>query len=148
MTDFWHFLTLIGICALDSRIGIPLGIGWGVHPGLVFCAGWIGPSLITSPVILLGGRFRQWLVERYEQRQANRSASLVERLWHRYGVPGLGIVAAFSIGPPLGSALAISLGAPVRRVIFWFGLGIVLFSGFFTLFSALGWSGIKHLLEQ
>ena len=38
-----------------------------------------------------------------------------ERLWERYGIYGVGLIAPLIVGVPAAAALGIALGAPRRR---------------------------------
>jgi len=66
-------------------------------------------------------------------------------IWDRYGVVGLGLLAPLLVGAPLGTALGLLPGAPVRRLLLWVSVGIVLWSALLTAAGALGLAGFETL---
>ena len=105
----------------------------------------IGAGLGALATALVGERVRSWLVRRHSGKGETRPHGLVFRIWERYGVIGLGLLAPPLTGAPLGVALGLTLGAPVGRLLLWMSLGIVLWSIPLTLVGALGIEGIKAL---
>ena len=96
-------------------------------------------------VVLLGERLRTWLVRRHGRKEQKGQRGLIYRVWHRYGVIGLGLLAPLLVGGPLGAALGLALGAPAGRLLLWMSLGIVLWSVILTVAGTLGLAGIKAL---
>ena len=84
-------------------------------------------------------------MQRHGRKEKKEQPGLIYRIWHRYGVIGLGLLAPLLTGAPLGVALGLTLGAPSRRLLFWTSVGIVLWSAGLTLAAALGLAGIQAL---
>lgn len=138
-------LTVLGLGALELWAAIPAGLALELHPIAVGIAAAVGAFLGALAVVSLGERVRAWLVQRQGQKKKKGQHGLIYRIWHRYGVIGLGLLAPLLTGAPLGVALGLTLGASSSRLLFWISVGIVLWSTALTLAGALGLAGIQTL---
>ena len=145
MESAMKLLTILGLGAVELWAAIPVGLALQLHPVAVGITAAIGAILGASAVVLLGERVRTWLVQRHGGKEEKREHGLIYRIWHRYGVIGLGLLAPLLTGAPLGAALGLTFGVPAGRLLFWTSLGIVLWSTVLTLAGALGLVGIKTL---
>lgn len=139
--------TVFGLGAVELWAAIPAGLALGLHPvatGIVSAVGAITSGLAVA---LLGDRPRAWLVARHGVPPDGGGHGTIRRIWDRYGVVGLGLLAPLLVGAPLGTALGLLLGAPVRRLLFWVSAGIVLWSALLTAAGALGLAGFETLRE-
>ena len=64
----------------------------------------------------------------------------IERVWKRYGIPGLALQAPLLMGPLLATLLALSLGAPPRPLLLWMLASVVFWGTVLTGGAALGFS--------
>jgi hypothetical protein len=138
-------LTVLGLGALELWAAIPAGFALSlpaITTGVTAAAGAILGALV---VLLLGERARSWLLRHRSGKNEKRPPGRIERIWHRYGVIGLGLLAPLLTGAPLGVALGLTLGAAPRRLFLWISVGIVLWSIALTLVAALGLVGIEAL---
>lgn len=138
-------LTVLGLGAIELWTAIPAGFALKLHPVTIGITAAIGAMLGGVVVILLGERVRSWLMRRYSRKDEKGEQSRIHQIWHRYGVIGLGLLAPLLTGAPLGVALGLTIGAPSGRLLFWIGIGIVLWSTVLTLVGALGVAGIESL---
>jgi len=138
-------LTILSLGALELWAAIPAGLVLQLNPLVVGFTAAIGAMLGALVVVLLGERLRTWLVQRHGGSEKKERHGLIYRIWHRFGVIGLGLLAPLITGAPLGAALGLTLGAPAGRLLFWTCLGIVLWSTVLTLAGALGLAGIETL---
>lgn len=122
---------------------IPSGFVLQLHPLETGIAAAAGAILGVLFVLKLGERIRTLLL--HDRESKGRKLGRIHRIWDRYGIEGLGILAPLLVGAPLGAALGITLGAPVNRLLIWMSLGIVLWSAVFTLAGLLGLAGIEAL---
>lgn len=110
---------------------IPLGLAMGIDPFLVCAVSAAGSTAGAAVVALSGERFRMWLLARRGPKAGNGSgerSGILPRIWDRYGVAGLGLLAPLVTGVPLGAALGVALGAPPGRLLMWLGLGSAVWS--------------------
>lgn len=121
-------LTVLGLGAIELWAAIPTGLVLKVHPVLTAITAAIGALLGVMVVVLLGERVRAWLVKRHRGKSENRQHGRLYRIWYRYGVVGLGLLAPLLVGAPVGTALGITLGAPTGRLLLWMSIGIILWS--------------------
>ena len=88
-------------------------------------------------VVVAGGRL-QHLV--YHSRRLAKRRERIDRVWKRYGIPGLALQAPLLTGPLLATVLALGLGAPPRPLLFWMLASIVFWGATITGAAALGLS--------
>ncbi len=138
-------LTVLGLSTIELWAAIPAGLALQLHPMTVGITAAIGAMLGALAVVLLGERVRTWLVRRHSSKEEKGQHGLIYRIWHRYGVIGLGLLAPLLTGAPLGAALGLTLGVPAGRLLLWISLGIMLWSTVLTLAGALGFAGIETL---
>ena len=137
-------LTVFGLAAVELWAAIPAGLALDLHPVLIGVVSAAGAILGVIVILVLGERVRSWLLRRRggEKRQHGR----IYRIWVRYGVVGLGLLAPLLTGAPLGTALAIAFGAPPGRLLLWMSVGIAAWSALLTTAAALGLAGIESLM--
>ncbi|MBI5878250.1 MAG: small multi-drug export protein [Chloroflexi bacterium] len=138
-------LTILGLGAIELWAAIPAGLALQLHPVSVGITAAIGAMLGALVVVLFGERVRTWLAQRHGRKEEKGRRGLIYRIWRRYGVIGLGLLAPLLTGAPLGAALGLTLGVPAGRLLFWISLGTILWSTGLTLAGALGLAGIETL---
>lgn len=138
-------LTVFSLGALELWAAIPAGLALDLHPIAVCITAAVGAFVGALAVLALGERVRAWLMQRHGQKEKQGQPGLIHRIWHRYGVIGLGLLAPVLTGAPLGVALGLSLGASPGRLLFWTSTGIVLWSPALTAAAVLGVAGIQTL---
>ena len=143
MEHIMKLLTVLGLGAIELWAAIPAGFVLQLHPLETGIAAGTGAILGVLVVLKLGGRMRTILM--HNRKSEDKKLGRIHRIWDRYGVEGLGMLAPLLVGAPLGVVLGITLGAPVNRILIWMSLGIVLWSAVFTLVGLLGLAGIEAL---
>ena len=121
--------------AAAFRSAIPVGIVLELHPILAGLAATLGNLAAVVLVVVLEGRLRQW-IPRY-----GRFTTQKERLWRvwgRYGLVGVALLSPLITGAPLGTALALVLGAPVRRLLPWMIVSVVVWGVGLTVTATVG----------
>ena len=86
-------------------------------------------------VALIGERLQRWV---YSRGWLARRRKRVERMWSRYGVPGVALQAPILTGAPLGTLVAVALGAPVKKLLIWMGFSLILWGAVLTGAAVLG----------
>ena len=138
-------LTVLGLAVVELWAAIPAGLALDLHPVLTGVVSAVGAILGVLIILILGEGVRNWLLRRRgggEKRQHGR----IYRIWIRYGVAGLGLLAPLLTGAPLGAALGIAFGAPASRLFLWMSVGIMAWSALLTVAAALGLAGIEALM--
>lgn len=139
---------MFGTGALEIWAAVPLGLALGVHPLAVGLATFVGAVTGAAVVVGLGDRARSWLLRRRPAAAADGARpGLMRRVWNRYGLAGLGLVAPLVTGTPLGAALGLALGARPTPLLVWISIGAAAWTAGLTLAGALGAAGIVALLH-
>lgn len=142
-------LSVFGFGMIGLWEGIPAGFALRLHPvvtGAISAAGSLSATLL---VLLLGERVRSRLVRRPRQDEnAVPKERLIDRVWRRYGIIGLGLASPGLVGAPLGVALGLVLRAPAGRLLSWTALGVLLWTLALTTVGVLGKAGILQLMHR
>ncbi len=123
--------------ALDVWVGIITGVTLGLSPVLSGAVS-IASALVGVTLVVVVGERLQGLV--YRSRRLAKRRARIERVWKRYGIPGLALQAPLLTGPLLATVLALGLGAPPRPLLGWMIASIVLWGAAITGAAALGLS--------
>ena len=126
------FLYFLGAIPGGSALGAPL---W-----LAAMAAWAGYSLGSLVVLVAGVPLRDWLIRKLRIPVRRDTSKLIWRIWERWGLAGLGLLAPVTIGPQAGSILALAVGEHPLRVFLALSLGVIPWC---LLFAALVGAGIK-----
>ncbi len=114
---------------------IPVGIVLELHPILAGLAATLGNLAAVVLVVVLEGRLRQW-IPRYGRFTTQKER--LKRVWGRYGLVGVALLSPLITGAPLGTALALVLGAPVRRLLPWMIVSVVVWGVGLTVTATVG----------
>ena len=123
--------------ALDVWVGIFTGVALGLHPILSGVVGIASAVVGVTLVVVAGGRLQGRI---YRSPRLARRRERIERVWKRYGLPGLALQAPLLTGPLLATILALGLGAPPRPLLAWMIASIVLWGVVLTGAAAFGLS--------
>jgi hypothetical protein len=137
-------LAVFAIGAVELWAAVPAGLALHLHPVLTAVTAALGAIAGAALILGVGEGARAWIARRRGKRDAGEP-STIRRVWIRYGVAGVGLLAPLLIGAPLGTTLGVAFGAPGRRLLLWMSLGIVLWSGVLTLGGVLGIAGVEAL---
>jgi Putative small multi-drug export protein len=121
---------------------IPVGIALGLHPILAGLVATLGNLASVVLVAVLEGRLRQW-IPRYGRFTTQEDR--LKRVWSRYGLVGVALLSPLITGAPLGTALALVLGAPVRRLIPLMIVSVVVWGVGLTVATTFGFDGLLQL---
>ncbi len=130
-------LSTAALGALDVWVGIFAGVAPGLSPVLSGAVS-IGSALAgVTLTVIAGGRLQRRI---YRSRRLAKRRDRIERVWKRYGIPGVALQAPLLTGPLLATVLALGLGAPPRPLLYWMLASIVLWGAALTGAAALGLS--------
>ena len=117
---------------------VPIGLALGLPAPAIWVAAVAGALMSVSVVALAGDALRGWIVRRRGQATVAGQGRLY-RIWVRWGVVGWGLISPLVFAPPMGTAIAIALGAPRRRLLGSMIAGVLLWV---TILLAAGEGGI------
>ncbi len=123
--------------ALDVWVGVITGVALGLSP-ILSGAVSIASAVVGVTLVVVAGERLQRLI--YRSRRLAKRRERIERVWKRYGIPGVALQAPLLTGPLLATVLALGLGAPPRSLLYWMLASVVFWGAAFTAAAALGLS--------
>lgn len=144
MTDLLWQYTLVFLAAatpwLEIMIVIPVAVGAGLSPVPVTIVSFIGNAL---PVFWIIALFRRW--ERRRGPVRRRWGPRAQRVWDRYGLPGIALAGPALTGIHLAAVMALVLRADRRLTALWMTLSLALWSLVTVLATVAGFEGLRWL---
>ena len=137
MNELLKLLSTAAAGALDVWVGIITGVALGLSPALSGAVSIASAIVGVTLVVAVGGRLQQLI---YRSRHLTKRRERVERVWKRYGIPGVALQAPLLTGPLLATLLALALGAPPRSLLWWMLASVVFWGAVLTGGVALGFS--------
>ena len=142
----WQYMVLFLLAFapwMDVSIVVPLGIAWGLQPFAVGLTAFIGNLIL---VLLLGFFFKQyakWQTTRKLKKgiiTPSKKETRARRIWERYGIPGLALLAPILVGTDIAAILALTFGSSQTHVIGWMTISLALWTVIFVVASMYGFS--------
>jgi hypothetical protein len=127
----------VALGALDLLAAIPAGLVLGLPPVLSGVAATSGGLLGAILVTIVGEQLQRWL---YRLRWFYKRRERVERLWNRYGLIGVAFQSPVFAGTLISTLVALGLGAPARKLLFWISVSLVFWGAVLTGAAVLGLS--------
>lgn len=124
---------------------IPAGVAAHAPVWMAALAAWLGYSLGGTAVLLAGAPLRKWLMARLRIDPQPDPSKLFWRMWNRFGLWGLALIAPVTVGPQATAAVALALGESPRRIQLAISLCIVPWVLLFAMITALGAHGLHAL---
>jgi membrane protein DedA with SNARE-associated domain len=135
-----NILSVTALAILEIWAAIPLGFVLGLHPLIIVFTNIIGATIGVLIIIFAGERLRNRILKSHKSRKENGKPGAIQRIWQKYGVIGLGLLAPFLTGALLGAAIGIASGASAGKLLFWMTTGIILWT---VILVSLGVAGIE-----
>ncbi|MFO8155286.1 MAG: small multi-drug export protein [Pseudomonadota bacterium] len=123
---------------VELVVVIPLGVAMGMSLLPVTVVAFVGNALPILGIIAL---HRVWVARHGPvRRRWNRRA---RRVWHRYGLPGVALLAPLLTGIHLAAIMALALKARQRPTLYWMVASLALWAVATATATALGlhWLG-------
>ena len=124
---------------------IPAGVAAQAPLWAAALAAWLGYSLGGTVVLLAGTPLRAWLLAKLKVDPTPDPTKLFWRIWHRFGLWGLGLISPVTIGPQATAAIALALGEKQARIQAAISLGVLPWVIAFATLTALGAHGLHSL---
>lgn len=136
-------LTAFGLGFLYFISAIPAGVAAHAPVWVAVIAAWLGYSAGGLVVLLAGAPLRSWITRKLKINPTPDPTKLFWRIWHRFGIWGVSLIAPVTIGPQATAALCLALGEPPRRIQAAISLGITPWVILFGLLTAAGLNALK-----
>jgi uncharacterized membrane protein len=139
---------LAAVPFFELVVVIPIGIAGGLNSFLVSVLAFLGNIATILLIILLMDHIKSWLQKRRERKgegSFSKRYSRAERVWKKYGLPGLALISPFLIGSHLGAVLAMGFGGTRKQITFWMTTSLVLWT---VIMGVASHYGIDFLFQQ
>ena len=130
--------TAFGLGFVYFISAVPAGAAAGAEVWTAALAAWLGYSAGGLVVLIAGAPLREWVVRKLKVPVQRDPSKLVWRVWDRWGLTGLGLLAPVTIGPQAGAVLALAIGEKTPRILAALSLGVVPWCVVFAVLTAYG----------
>ncbi|MFB5662853.1 small multi-drug export protein [Alteribacillus sp. HJP-4] len=134
------FLEVVGVIPIGAAAGLP------VIPVTIFS--FLGNIATILLLILLMDQVKAWMQKRREKKgraPSQKRAERAERLWKKFGLPGVALLSPFLIGSHLGAVLAMGFGGTKQQIAIWMTISVFSWS---VLVGIGSYYGIDFLYNQ
>jgi Ca2+/H+ antiporter, TMEM165/GDT1 family len=142
---FWAMLTVFGLGIVYFLAAIPTGVALRLDPGLSALCAWAGYTVIAAVMLAIGAPARRWLAEKFKISPRPNPEKLFWRVWIRWGLPGLALLAPVTCGPYFAALIALALGEKPRRLLLWISLGVIPWCLAFAVIAATGSRALESI---
>jgi membrane protein YqaA with SNARE-associated domain len=139
-TMLYKILTVAGLATFEIYAAIPAGFAMKL-PAVVIAAASIAGGIAGAFIAaFLGEKIEIWLSRYRKPKPAKPKTGIVYRIWEKYGLIGLGLAGTFTVGAPISIAVGVGFNVPMRKLLFWCCIGVIVRC---ILFTAIGHFGLK-----
>ncbi len=136
--NFAAVISVFGLAFLYFWAAIPAGLAQGLSPLVVGATAAISYACGVALVVIAGEPVRNWIMKRFGGKGSSNPDSTIRKIWDRYGLIGLALIAPMTTGAQIGAIIGMSLNAPPRRLFVLMSLGGLLWAVVLTAAFALG----------
>jgi membrane protein YqaA with SNARE-associated domain len=135
--------TAFGLGFLYFISAIPGGVAAHAPVWLAATAAWLGYSAGGLVVLAAGAPLRTWITRKMKIDPTPDPTKLFWKVWGRFGLWGLGLIAPVTVGPQVTAVIALALGESPRRIQLAIFLGVLPWVIALGLLTALGAHAFK-----
>lgn len=136
-------LTAFSLGFLYFISAIPAGVAAHAPLWAATTAAWLGYSAGGLVVLLAGAPLRSWITTKLKIDPTPDPSKLFWRVWHRFGIWGLGLFAPVTVGPQATAVIALALGETPLRIQVAISLGVIPWTVAFAFLTATGAHALK-----
>ena len=130
--------SVFGVAFLSLWASIPAGLALRLTPLAIIVSATLAYAAGVALVVLPGERVRRWLTQKLGDRATVQPDSVVGRVWARFGLPGLALVAPVTTGAQIGALVGLAFNASPRALLLWLTLGALAWTVVLTLLISAG----------
>ena len=139
----WAMVTVFGLGIAYFLAAIPTGVAMHLNPWTAALCAWTGYTAIAAAMLAVGTPARKWLTEKFHISARPDPQKFLWRVWMRWGLPGLALIAPVTCGPYFAALIALMLGERPRRLLLWIALGVIPWCIVFVMLAETG----SHLFQ-
>ncbi|GIP31237.1 small multi-drug export protein [Paenibacillus sp. J2TS4] len=135
VNEIWGYVLVFLLAAapwLEVFLVVPLGIIAGLSPVPVALLGFAGNFIPLILITFLFQKWTEWRAKRrgttVEEQMHSRKRSRAKRIWDRFGMPGLALLAPAIVGTDIATILALSFGSPKKSVLIWMTISLAIWT--------------------
>ena len=128
---------------IEGEGGAIVGVVGGLPPVVAGLAAAVGNMLCVFVVVVVAARARGAIVNRAradvatDEKPRSKGRERFQRWLVRFGVPGASLLGPLALPTHFTAATLVTTGVPVRRILFWQALAIVLWTTIATVSVSL-----------
>ena len=130
---------------IEGEGGAIVGVVGGLPPVVAGLAAAVGNMLCVFVVVVVAARARGAIVNRAradvdtvtDEKPRSKGRERFQRWLVRFGVPGASLLGPLALPTHFTAATLVATGVPVRRILFWQALAIVLWTTIATVSVSL-----------
>jgi membrane protein YqaA with SNARE-associated domain len=134
---FLKLLTVAGLASFEIYAAIPAGFAMGLHPLGIFISSIIGGLAGVFVVAFFGDKINSRF-RRNKIPKEKKTSGFAKKIWDKYGIIGLGFIGTMTVGAPLSLAVGVGMNAPIKKLVMWCCLGVLVRCAVFTTVGHLG----------
>ncbi|PIC83731.1 small multi-drug export protein [Sporosarcina sp. P1] len=124
----------------EVLVAVPLGILRGMSSPTAIVVGFAGNAFTIVLEIIVFQKLKNWWEskKKTDVKTPSKRTERAEKIWKRFGVPGLALLGPVLIGSHLAAFLALALGSSKSQTAFWLLLSLAIWSIVFGTLTVLG----------
>lgn len=148
----WEYIFIFILSAtpwIEILFVIPPAISAGLHPIPVAIVAFIGNILPVIGIVYLYEKWVQWRISRKNpvssghtdsgaQKPESRRKKIGRKIWDKYGLPGLALLAPIATGVHLAAVLALVSKSPRTSIVLWMFLSLFIWTVILTVSTYYG----------
>jgi hypothetical protein len=136
--NLFAIASVFGLGVVYFLAAIPTGTALGLNPFIAAFWAWAGYSAIAAAMVAVGEPARKWIGKKLRLPAEPDPTKTFWRVWLKYGLPGLALLAPVTVGPYFAALVALTLGSQPRHVVTWIALGVIPWCIAFATLVSLG----------
>ncbi|WP_062046936.1 small multi-drug export protein [Bacillus sp. JCM 19034] len=139
----WMYLLVFLLSALpllEAVIVIPFAIFAGMPAIQVTIVALTGNLLTVYVIIIFIEQIKNWRQKRKTtvDKKENRRSQRAERIWKKYGLPGLAIIGPLIVGSHITALMSLTFGGTKKGVTYWLTSSLVFWCIVAAILAHLG----------
>ena len=141
-----QFFTVFFTAMFELWVAIPIGIGFKLNPIITIIATFLGATVGSILVILLGNGIQKLILRGHNQKIEKETT--MKKIWNKYGVIGLGLLSPLLTGAPLGIAIGLLFNAEKKKLLIFVVLGILIWSIVLTFIGFYSYETFQYFIKH
>ena len=123
---------------------IPVAVVAGAPLWAAAVMAWFGYSAGGALMIVLGAPLRAWLLKKMNLSLEPNPQKFFWKIWQRYGLWGVGLIAPVTIGPQVAALLLLALGEAPKKILGSIAFGALPWTVGFVVAIKFGFHIMAH----